>query len=67
MSVLLKQESLGRSPGSFGWSGGYNTHWFAHPAEDLVATLLLQRQVSGTLSHDFIADFETLVYQAIDD
>ena len=65
--MTLRQESLGRSPGSFGWSGGYNTHWFADPKEDLVATLLLQRNLGNTLSNDFIADFETLIYQAVDD
>jgi CubicO group peptidase (beta-lactamase class C family) len=66
-SVTVRQEGIGRSVGSFGWSGGYNTHWFADPKEDLVATLLLQRNLGNALSNDFIADFETLIYQAVDD
>ena len=48
--------------GSFGWSGGYGTHFWVDPSEKLVAILLLQ-----TPGQPRTADFETAVMQALVD
>ena len=52
------------SPGSFGWSGAYNTHFFVDPKEKLVAIFMSQvtfLETRGQLRDDF----ETAVMQAI--
>lgn len=54
------------SPGTFGWSGAYNTHFFVDPREDLVA--IYMTQVSGLGARfELRNDFETAVMQALTD
>jgi CubicO group peptidase (beta-lactamase class C family) len=54
------------SPGSFGWSGAYNTHFFVDPREDLVA--IYMTQVTGLGARFQLRnDFETAVMQALVD
>ena len=54
------------SPGTFGWSGAFNTHFFVDPREDLVA--IFMTQVSGLgLRFQVRNDFETAVMQALVD
>jgi CubicO group peptidase (beta-lactamase class C family) len=54
------------SPGTFGWSGAYNTHFFVDPREDLVA--IYMTQVSGLGARfELRNDFETAVMQALID
>jgi CubicO group peptidase (beta-lactamase class C family) len=48
------------SPGSFGWSGAYGTHFWVDPKESLIAILLAQ-----TSNRTFIADFENAVMQSV--
>jgi CubicO group peptidase (beta-lactamase class C family) len=52
------------SPGSFGWSGAYNTHFFVDPKEKVVAIFMTQvanLETRGQLRDDF----ELAVEQAI--
>ncbi len=67
MAIVTERDSLDRSPGSYGWSGGFNTHWSNDPAEDLVGMLLFQLQAGGPEPQTIYADFWTLAYAAIDD
>jgi len=54
------------SPGQYGWRGAFGTYWFNDPGEELVAVLMLGVSWPAVIPQP-LADFETLVYQAIDD
>jgi CubicO group peptidase (beta-lactamase class C family) len=64
VATFNEQTQLGPSVGAFTWGGAYGTHWLADPQEDLVIILLIQ-MMGGT--QKISEDFNTLVYQAIDD
>lgn len=51
----------GGASGEYGWSGGYGTHWFNNPREDLTAVLFTQ--VSDTLWNGTMTDFRTYAYE----
>jgi len=67
LGILTGRDSVDRSPGSYGWVGGFNTHWYNDPAEDLVGMLLFQRQAGGPAPQTIDRDFWTLAYAAIAD
>lgn len=67
MATVTGRDSPDRSPGSYGWAGGFNTHWANDPAEDLVGMLLVQRLAGGPAPQTFDRDFWTLAYAALDD
>jgi CubicO group peptidase (beta-lactamase class C family) len=48
------------SPGSFGWSGAYGTHFWVDPKEKIVAVLMTQTSTPG-----LNVDFENAVMQTI--
>ena len=48
------------SPGSFGWSGAYGTHFWIDPKEKIVAILMIQ-----TPNNEMRADFENAVMYAL--
>jgi CubicO group peptidase (beta-lactamase class C family) len=50
------------SPGTFGWSGAYGTHFFVDPVEDIVGVMMIQTPI-----RDMRPLFETAVMQAIID
>ncbi len=50
------------SPGTFGWSGAYGTHFFVDPVEDLVGVMMIQTPI-----REMRPLFETAVMQAIID
>lgn len=54
------------SPGTHGWGGAAGTLYFIDPQEELVAIFMTQVMGLGE-STPIRQDFETLVYQAIDD
>jgi CubicO group peptidase (beta-lactamase class C family) len=65
LSVVTGRGTTGMSPGQFGWSGLFGTHWISDSVEDLVAILMIQRMNMGpTRIHE---DFATLAYQSLDD
>ena len=50
------------SPGSFGWSGAFGTHFWVDPKKHLVAIAMTQ-----TSNQEFLRDFENMVMQAVVD
>lgn len=65
VSVVTGRGTSGISPGQFGWSGLFGTHWISDSVEDLVCILMIQRMNMGpTKIHE---DFGTLAYQSLDD
>jgi CubicO group peptidase (beta-lactamase class C family) len=67
VSVVIRREGIGTSPGQFGWSGAFDTTWLSDPREQLVAILMTQRLAFGPTPAGIRPDFVTSVYQAIDD
>lgn len=66
--VVDKPAAAGRlgSVGQYGWGGAYGTLWFNDPREDMVCVLMVQLLLADLYSN-IGADFQNLVYQAIDD
>ncbi len=62
---LARHAALG-SPGQYGWAGAFATCWFNDPAEQMCAVMMAQVAFPAVIP-PIRADFETLVYQAIDD
>lgn len=62
---VTKQDSLS-SVGQFGWSSAYGTWFSVDPREDMISILMIQLFFANSISN-IRPDFETLVYQAIDD
>ncbi len=62
---LARHGALG-SPGQYGWAGAFATAWFNDPAERMTAVMMAQVSFPAVIP-PVRADFETLVYQAIDD
>lgn len=60
---VAKTQRLG-SVGNYGWGGAANTFYWGDPQEGLIGLLMLQYMPSGT--HPVIADFQTLLYQALE-
>jgi CubicO group peptidase (beta-lactamase class C family) len=64
LSVRVVTDPLARnsflSPGSFGWSGAFGTHFWVDRQEKLIAIALTQ-----TSNQEFLRDFETMVMQAV--
>ena len=53
------------SEGTFGWSGYFNTQYFADPEEQVIGVLL--KQIQGSTGDETGWKFRQLVFQAIDD
>jgi CubicO group peptidase (beta-lactamase class C family) len=66
VSVLTDIAASGNlgSEGQFGWGGAASTSFFIDPREQLVAVLMVQYRPAAL---DLARQFQTLVYQAIDD
>lgn len=62
----LAAHGLPASSGQYGWSGAFATAWFNDPREELTAVLMAQVAFPA-VTPALRSDFETLVYQAIDD
>ncbi|MET8151941.1 serine hydrolase domain-containing protein [Actinoplanes sp. NPDC049668] len=60
MSVTVTPDPPGATPGVYGWSGGYGTHWFNDPTEDLTAIALTQ--VSDFMWSGAMKEFRELAY-----
>jgi CubicO group peptidase (beta-lactamase class C family) len=70
LGVRVVSDSAARntllSPGSFGWSGAYNTHFFIDPDAKIVGIFMTQVAYLPTRG-EIRDDFETAVMQAIVD
>lgn len=66
VQILTARDEFGRSPGSYLWSGGFNTHWCNDPGRDVTGLLLCQAMMSGPEPPPVDREFWTLAYQALD-
>jgi CubicO group peptidase (beta-lactamase class C family) len=66
VSMVVDPATAGNlaSPGAYGWTGAATTRFIVDPQEDLVAVLMTQK---WPYDARLLAEFETLVYQAIAD
>jgi CubicO group peptidase (beta-lactamase class C family) len=65
--VVNHRDGISATPGQYGWNGGFGISWNNDPAEDMIAIIMSQRAFTSPIPPDFILDFWTLAYQAIDD
>ncbi len=63
MAVVTRRDALGRSPGSFGWDGGFCTSAYVDPHADFIGILLAQRAQGG--ADPVYDDFWKLAYEAL--
>jgi len=70
LGVRVVTDSVARntllSPGSFGWSGAFNTHFVIDPEARLIAIFMTQSAFFAT-RQQLRDDFETAVMQAVVD
>ena len=67
IGVITRRDHLCNIPGRYGWEGGFGTSWYSDPSEKLTGILFTQRLMDSPQLPPVMADFWTLVYQAIDD
>ena len=67
VSVVTHRDGIAATPGQYGWNGGFGTSWHNDPAEEMIGIIMSQRAFTSPIPPDFIGDFWTLAYQAIDD
>ncbi len=65
MAVETKRDELFRTPGRFGWDGGFGTSAYTDPAEGVIGILLTQRMMDSPQPPRVFSDFWTLAYGAI--
>jgi CubicO group peptidase (beta-lactamase class C family) len=65
LSMVTRTDPIAGPAGQYGWDGAFGTHWFSNPAKDLVAILMMQRQVDGAPGGP-AQDFDLGVYQALE-
>ena len=63
VSMVTEPDSISPTPGRYGWDGGFGTHWFNDPAQDLVAMIMTQRAIDETFPASM---FQKAVYEAIE-
>ncbi|BBM85850.1 serine hydrolase domain-containing protein [Candidatus Uabimicrobium amorphum] len=65
IKVASKDSDL-RSPGSYSWSGLFNTHFWVDPKEEIVAVIFMQvLPFYDTNCMEIYQDYEELIYQNI--
>lgn len=65
MAVGIRRTDLYKTPGRYGWDGGFGTSAYIDPAEGLIGILLSQRMVDSPEPPKRYADFWTLAYTAM--
>ena len=66
MAVETKRDQVFRTPGRFGWDGGFGTSAYVDPAERLIGILLTQRMMDSPEPPPVFNDFWTSAYGAIE-
>ena len=66
MAVETKRDNLFRTPGRFGWDGGFGTSAYVDPAERLIGILFTQRMMESPEPPPVFNDFWTLAYGAME-
>jgi CubicO group peptidase (beta-lactamase class C family) len=66
MAVDTRRDELFRTPGRFGWDGGFGTSAYTDPAERVIGILFTQRMMDSPQPPPVFSDFWTLAYAAIE-
>ncbi|HEX4725285.1 MAG TPA: serine hydrolase domain-containing protein [Pseudonocardiaceae bacterium] len=66
LQVVTRQDDIAATPGQYGWDGAMGTSWSSDPAADLVVVLMTQRGWTSPSPPNYLRDFRTSVYQALD-
>lgn len=66
MAVDTRRDDLFRTPGRFGWDGGFGTSMYIDPAKGVIGILLTQRLMDSPMPPPVYRDFWTLAYAAVE-
>jgi CubicO group peptidase (beta-lactamase class C family) len=66
MAVEIRRNDIFRTPGRFGWDGGFGTSAYIDPAEQLIGILFTQRMMDSPQPPKVFSDFWTLAYGAME-
>ena len=65
MAVDIQRNEISRTPGRFGWDGGFGTSAYADPAEGMIGILFTQGMMDSPEPPKVFSDFWTLAYGAM--
>ncbi|MBL6749746.1 MAG: beta-lactamase family protein [Nevskia sp.] len=66
MAVDIRRNEIYRTPGRFGWDGGFGTSAYIDPAESMIGILFTQRMMESPEPPKVFSDFWTLAYGAME-
>jgi CubicO group peptidase (beta-lactamase class C family) len=66
MAVEIQRNEIFRTPGRFGWDGGFGTSAYTDPAEGMIGILFTQRMMESPEPPKVFTDFWTLAYGAME-
>jgi CubicO group peptidase (beta-lactamase class C family) len=66
MAVDIRRDEIFRTPGRFGWNGGFGTTAYTDPAEGMIGILFTQRMMDSPEPPRVFIDFWTLAYGAME-
>ncbi len=66
MGVDIQRDEIFRTPGRFGWDGGFGTSAYTDPKEGMIGILFTQRMMDSPEPPKVITDFWTLAYGAME-
>ena len=66
MEVNIQRDQIFRTPGRFGWNGGFGTTAYTDPREGMIGILFTQRMMESPELPKIFVDFWTLAYEAIE-
>ena len=65
MAVDIQRNEIFRTPGRFGWDGGFGTSAYTDPAEGMIGILFTQLMMDSPQPPKVFADFWALAYGAM--
>ena len=66
MAVDIQRNEIFRTPGRFGWDGGFGTSAYTDPVQGVIGILFTQRMMDSPEPPKVFSDFWTLAYGAIE-
>jgi CubicO group peptidase (beta-lactamase class C family) len=66
MAVDIRRDEIFRTPGRFGWDGGFGTSAYTDPLEGMIGILFTQRMTDSPEPPKVFTDFWTLAYGAME-
>jgi CubicO group peptidase (beta-lactamase class C family) len=66
MAVDIRRDQIYRTPGRFGWDGGFGTSAYLDPTERVMGILFTQRMMDSPEAPKLYSDFWTLAYEAVE-